>query len=253
MSADSALLTVAVPKGRILSPLLELLDDAGIDTSALRAASRRLVVADEAQGLRFILTKPADVPTYVEYGAADVGFVGKDMLLEGRRAVAELLDMGIARCRLIVAVPMQSPVQSARDLTANSRVATRYPQATAAFFHNVGLQVDIVPLHGSIELAPLVGLADAVVDITETGSTLRANGLRIVDTIADISTRLIANPIRHKVLYDRVEDLVERLRARVEARTEAAARVNGAAQDGAEGPSGAGAGSTVPTAAGREG
>lgn len=205
-------LTVAVPKGRILKPLADLLEGAGLDVSRLRSESRRLIVHDDAGAVRYILAKPVDVPTYVEYGAADVGFVGKDVLLESARGVSELLDLGIARCRLIVAVPAGSPVRSVADLDANSRVATKYPRTATRFFHNRGRQVEVVYLNGSVELAPLVGLADAIVDLTETGSTLRANGLVVIDEIAAISTRLIANPVRHKVHYERIEALVERLR-----------------------------------------
>src|SRR5690606_16010721 len=134
--------------------------------AALRAAARRLVVTDEAEKMRFILSKPADVATYVEYGAADIGFVGKDTLLERDWRVAELLDLGIARCRLILAAPIGSGIRSAQDLPPYGRVATKYPRAALRYFQRQGLQVEVVALNGSIELAPLVGLADAVVDIT---------------------------------------------------------------------------------------
>lgn len=218
MISVSTPLTLAVPKGRILKSLLSLLEGAGLDCHALRQDSRRLVIHDEAQGVRFILAKPLDVPTYVEYGAADLGFVGKDVLMERGQGISELLDLGIARCRLILAVPMASAVRSVQDLDANSRVATKYPRTATRFFQRHGLQVEVVHLNGSIELAPLVGLADAVVDITETGSTLRANGLTVIEEIASISTRLVANPVRHKVHYRRVEELVERLKEQVAAR-----------------------------------
>lgn len=174
--------------------------------------SRRLTLVDPGLDMTFFLAKAMDVPTYVEYGAADIGISGKDVLLEHDRAVVELLDLGLSRCELVVAVPDASPVRQVSDLNFNSRVATKYPRAAERFFNARGIQVEIIPLNGSIELAPLVGLADAIVDVTQTGTTLRENGLRIVGGVAKSSLRLIANPVSYKVHFDAVRALVARMR-----------------------------------------
>jgi len=179
-------------------------------------ASRKLTVVDEVLGITYILAKPMDVPTFVEYGAADIGIAGKDVIEEQGRHVVELLDLGVSRCELIVAVPDGSPVKRVRDLGFNSRVATKYPRIAERFFNLRGIQVELIPLSGSVELAPLVGLADAIVDLTETGATLRENGLRIVGSVMRSSLRLIANPVSYKVSFEAIRNLVERMRPLVE-------------------------------------
>lgn len=175
-------------------------------------ASRRLTLVDPGLNMTFFLAKAMDVPTYVEYGAADIGISGKDVLLEHEKGVVELLDLGLSRCELVVAVPNESEVREVADLDFNSRVATKYPRTAERFFNARGVQVEIIPLNGSIELAPLVGLADAIVDVTQTGTTLRENGLRIVGSVAKSSLRLIANPVSYKVHYDAIRELVARVR-----------------------------------------
>lgn len=210
-------LTIAVPKGRPLLHLADLLDRAGLSGRTLREESRRLLLEDTDAGLNFILSKPTDVPTYVEYGAADLGIAGKDVIMEAGRDVSELLDLRFSRCRMIVAVPKDSGVVEVDQLGANCRVATKYPRIATAYFNQLGLQVEVIPLHGSIELGPIVGLSDAIVDITETGRTLVENGLAIIATIADISARLIANRISHRTEYERIEGLVSQLRGAVQA------------------------------------
>jgi len=179
-------------------------------------ASRKLTLFDDALDITFFLAKSMDVPTYVEYGAADIGVAGKDVLEEQGRRVVELLDLGISRCELIVAVPSDSPVKKVSDLGFNSRVASKYPRIAESFFNRRGIQVEVIPLSGSIELAPLVGLADAIVDLTETGTTLRENGLRIVGSVLKSSLRLIANPVSYKISYDAIRSLVDRLRPLVD-------------------------------------
>lgn len=179
--------------------------------------SRKLSVYDEGVGLTFFLAKSMDVPTYVEYGAADIGISGKDVLLEHDKPVVELLDLGISKCELVVAVPEASGMTRVSDLHFNSRVATKYPRIAEEYFNRRGIQVEIIPLNGSVELAPLVGLADAVVDLTETGTTLRENGLRIIGSVMKSSLRLIANPVSYKVAFEPIRSFVEQLRPLVEA------------------------------------
>lgn len=178
-------------------------------------ASRKLTVDDDGLNMTFFLAKAMDVPTYVEYGAADIGVSGKDVLLERDKAVVELLDLGLSRCELVVAVPDDSGVHRVEDLGFNARVATKYPRTAERFFQSRGIQVEIIPLNGSVELAPLVGLADAIVDVTQTGTTLRENGLRVVGGVAQSTLRLIANPVSYKVHFEAIRALAERLKGLV--------------------------------------
>lgn len=178
--------------------------------------SRKLTLVDEDLDITFFLAKSMDVPTYVEYGAADIGISGKDVLLEHDKNVVELLDLGLSKCELVVAVPNESDVRTVTDLHFNSRVATKYPRVAEAFFNRKGIQVELISMNGSIELAPLVGLADAIVDVTETGTTLRENGLRIVGSVATSSMRLIANPVSYKVAFGPIRDLVEKMKRLIE-------------------------------------
>lgn len=209
-------LVIAVPKGRLLGQLIELWEEAGLSGELLRTQSRRLIVVDGERKLKYILAKPADVPTYVEYGAADLGVVGKDVLLEERADVSELLDLGFGRCQLVVAVPNARGITKVDQLPYNSRVATKYPHIARDYFSRQGLQVEVIKLSGSIELGPMVGLAEAIVDITETGSTLVANDLRPIAQVAPISARLIVNPIRYRVKLARIQPLVDALSGALE-------------------------------------
>jgi ATP phosphoribosyltransferase len=202
-------LRVAVPKGRILDSLGPLLDRAGIDASPLRENDRRLVRTTPDGSLSYVFLKPDDVPTYVEYGAADIGVSGRDTLLERRHDLYTPVDLGIGRCRLVVAGPRGAPVP---DLP---RVATKYPRVAAEHFAKRGVQAEVIPVHGSVELAPLVGLAHLIVDIVETGATLRDNDLEIVETVAEVSTLFIANRAAYKLRAGAIRPLVERLRAAV--------------------------------------
>lgn len=211
-------LTIAVPKGRLQSAVIGLLEEIGVDCSELLAPSRRLIVPVPGTEWRFLLSKPTDVPTYVEYGAADLGVVGKDTLLESGKDVAELVDLGFGRCRLIVAVPQASGIRDVQELDFNSRVATIFPHITTEYFSRQGIQAEVVELNGSVELGPIVGLADAIVDITETGTTLLENGLVPIADVAQISTRLIANQVSYKVKHGAIHSLVKRLKAVLEAK-----------------------------------
>lgn len=204
------MLTVALPKGRMLKSLAQLLQRSGIDVAPLEDAERRLLLTGD--GVRFLICRAADVPTFVEYGAADVGVAGKDVLWEAGRDVAELLDLNIGRCEMVVAVPKSSGIRHVRQLGFNSRVATKYPRVATRYFLEQGIQIDVIPLHGNIELAPLVGLADAVVDLTETGRTLRENDLIPIASVGVSTARLIANRVRYKLQYERIASLVAALR-----------------------------------------
>ncbi len=205
------MLSVAVSKGRLSDSFADLLESAGYACPVLKEPTRKLVVESPGAGLRFILAKPSDVPTYVEYGAADLGVVGKDTLVEADRRVAELLDLQYGRCVMVVAVPKAAGVTAVTDLDFNSRVATKYPHIARTYFQNQGIQADIIPLHGSIELGPIIGLADAIVDITETGRTLVENGLESIATVMDSSSRLVANRVSYKMKYLEIQRLVNAL------------------------------------------
>ncbi|AGP42231.1 ATP phosphoribosyltransferase [Sorangium cellulosum] len=200
-------LTIAVPKGRILKDLIPLVQRAGLDSTPLQESDRRLVRPTADGAFRYVFLKPDDVPTYVEYGAADLGVSGRDTLLERRHDLYTPLDLGIGRCRLVVAGPEGTPIP---DLP---RVATKYPRIAGDHFASKGVVAEIIPVHGSVELAPLVGLSHLIVDIVETGATLRENRLEVLETVTEVSTLLIANRASYKLRSDAVRPLVERLRA----------------------------------------
>lgn len=191
----------------MLKQLVPRLAKAGIDGSVLLEDNRQLIREDPKYGVRFLLLKPDDVPTYVEYGAADLGFSGRDTLLERPHDVYTPLDLGVGRCRLVVAGRAGAPVP---DLP---RVATKYPRVAAEHFARRGVVAEIIPVHGSVELAPLVGLSHLIVDVVETGATLRENFLDIIETVTEVSTLLIANRAAYKLRSEAIAPLVARLRA----------------------------------------
>ncbi len=199
-------LTIAMPKGRIFEEAAELLRGAGYKLPPEFDENRKLIIDVEEEGLRFILAKPMDVPTYVEHGVADLGIAGKDVMLEEDRDVYELLDLQIAGCHLAVA---GLPGTKMSDVAP--RVATKYPKVAAAYFREQGEQVEIIKLNGSIELAPMIGLSDRIVDIVSTGRTLIENGLVEYERIVDITSRLIVNPVSYRIHDERISDLVARL------------------------------------------
>ena len=209
----TAPLTLALPKGRLLDPALAVLGGLGI--RSLDADSRRLLLTDEKMDLRFIFLKPADIPTYVEYGAADLGIVGKDILLEQQPDVYEPVDLGFGFCRLVVAEPKDLWERDDPSKWSWVRVATKYPALTERYFSERGVQVEIVRLDGSIELAPLVGLAERIVDLVQSGETLRANGLVEVAQIMTSTARLIVNRASLKTAHARVNALIHALRQEV--------------------------------------
>lgn len=215
-------LTLALPKGRLLDGALELLRRVGV--SGVDAGSRRLIFTDPGRGLRLLFLKPADIPAYVTYGAADLGIVGRDILLEQEPDVYEPLDLGFGFCRLVVAEPRALWERDDPSKWSWVRVATKYPRMTERYFSERGVQVEIVRLDGSIELAPLVGLAERIVDLVQSGETLRANGLVEVAEIARSTARLIVNRASMKTEYSAVTALVEELRAAAAPAAGAAAR-----------------------------
>jgi ATP phosphoribosyltransferase len=202
-------LRVAVPKGAIFEDALLALGAAGMPVGVLREDGRRLLY--RAEGAEFIVSRPSDVPVFVEHGAADVGIVGKDVLDEQRPNVVELRDLGTGACRMILAAPRAKldEVRRAIDHAEVVRVATKFPNTARRYFEGMGRQAEIIELHGSIELAPLVGLADAVVDLTATGTTLRENDLVVLDEIASSTARLIANRGSYRLRHGEVAALVE--------------------------------------------
>jgi ATP phosphoribosyltransferase len=203
-------LTIAVPRGALFDGALDLLDDLGVDTREVRANDRKLLFRDAG----IVTMRPSDVPTYVEHGSADIGITGKDVLLEqSDRAVYELLDLGFGRCRMVVAAQEGGdPIGSA--LRRLGRVRTKYPRIAERHFSETGRQAEIVEVKGSVELAPLTGLVDGIVDLTATGTTLAENGLREVEEIGVCTARLIANPVAHKLKAEQIDAIVEKVRAR---------------------------------------
>ncbi|QGU33393.1 ATP phosphoribosyltransferase [Thermochromatium tepidum] len=208
-------LTIALSKGRIFDQALPLLAHAGIEPRDDPETSRKLILETSNPRVKFVIIRASDVPTYVEYGAADLGVAGKDVLLEhGGDGLYEPLDLGIARCRLMVAGRPGMPEPGTRRL----RVATKYVRSAERHFAAKGQQVEIIKLYGSMELAPLVGLADLIVDLVESGNTLKANGLVPLEHIADISSRLVVNKAAWKMKHEAVTALLEALRAAVSER-----------------------------------
>jgi ATP phosphoribosyltransferase len=206
-------LTIAVPRGALFDETLDLLDRIGVDTCEVRANERRLVFPE--QGL--VTMRPSDVPTYVEHGAADIGITGKDVLLEqADRSVYELVDLGYGECRMIVAErDGDNALQESLRRLGAVRVATKYPRIARDYFAGTGRQAEIVEVKGSVEIAPLTGLVDGIVDLTATGTTLRENHLVEREEICVCTARLIANPVAHKLKAAEIDELVSRLREAV--------------------------------------
>ena len=210
-------ITIAVAKGRLLRESLPLLARAGVVPAEDPAASRKLILNTSRQDTKLVVIRSADVPTYVQFGAADLGVVGKDVLMEhDGDALYELLDLGIARCRLMVAEPAALARADDPARWSRLRIATKYVKTTQRHFAAKGIQTEIIKLYGSMELAPIAGLADRIVDLVDTGNTLKANGLVEVEQIAQISARLIANKGAMKIKHCAMKELIGQLRASVE-------------------------------------
>lgn len=203
----------AVPKGALFDDSVRVLRAAGIDVGQLATAGRQLIVT--AGDFEFVIAKPTDIPTYVAYGGVDVGIAGKDMLVEADLELVEMVDLGFGGCRFVVAEPQDASAEVAEHYRHLGviRVATKYPRITEQHFAAKGVQVEIVKLHGNIEIAPLIGLADRIVDITATGTTLRENHLRIVEDVLPSTARFVANPASLRTDSARITDLAERLAA----------------------------------------
>lgn len=201
-------LTIALTKGRLAKQTMGLLEKVGISCEEMKDPdTRKLIFTDEERGLRFFLAKGPDVPTYVEYGAADIGVVGEDTIMEEDRKIYEVLDLGFGKCRMCVAGP-----ESAAKLLNGSeqiRVATKYPKIAKDYFNNTKNQtVEIIKLNGSIELAPIVGLSEVIVDIVETGSTLKSNGLKVLEEVCPLSARVVVNPVSMRMENGRISALL---------------------------------------------
>ncbi|MEA4889456.1 MAG: ATP phosphoribosyltransferase [Clostridiaceae bacterium] len=208
-------LTIALSKGRLADQAIDLFEAAGYNCQVAREKSRRLILEDEAAGLRFIMAKPADVPTYVDYGAADIGVVGKDTLLEEGRLLYEVLNLGFGACRMCVCGP--TALAGKLDSIPNKRVATKYPRVAREYFEmHKRESVEIIKLNGSVELAPLIGLAEVIVDIVESGRTLQENGLQILETIAPISARMVVNRVSMKMKAERINPLIQAVRRQLD-------------------------------------
>lgn len=203
-------LNIALAKGRLAQKTMELFKSCGLDLSCVDTSSRKLIFRDKENTVSVILVKPSDVPTYVERGVADIGVVGKDTLIECNADLYEMLDLGFAKCKLCVAAPKK---QMPNPITCvNLRVATKYPNTAKAYYQAKGINIDIIKLNGSVELGPLVGLSDVIVDIVQSGKTLVENGLEVTDDICDISARLVVNKVSLKTKGKIIRPLISNIR-----------------------------------------
>lgn len=216
------ILTIALPKGKLLPDSVKLLNEAGFSCPRIETDSRRLLFEIPGSGAKLIICRPTDIPTYVEQGAADIGFVGKDTLIEQNKDVAELVDLKFGYCRFVVAMPEENLppklADGSYDLNGfnQKRAATKFPRVAQLFFNELGMQIVPIKLHGNIELAPRVGLAEMIVDIVSTGRTLKENRLVEVAQILEATTRMVANRVSYRMKYEPIHDLAEKLRKLVE-------------------------------------
>lgn len=202
-------LTVALAKGRLAELAMDIFSQIGMDCSEMKdKRTRKLIFTNEEKKMKFILVKASDVPTYVEYGAADIGIVGKDTLLEESRNLYEMVDLGFGKCRMCVCGPKE--LKGKLDSMTNLTVASKYPHIASKYFQeDKGLTIELIKLNGSVELAPLVGLSDVIVDIVETGATLKENGLDVLEEIVELSARFVVNKVSMKMEKDRIMEIVE--------------------------------------------
>lgn len=213
-------LTIALSKGTLLKPTVELLANVGLPSDGVSEDSRSMVFSYEEQGIKYLMCRPTDVPTYVEQGAADLGVVGKDVIEEQAKDVFEMADLKYGYCRFAVAVPDSMKGIEIRELNYK-RVATKFPLITEKYFREQGLQVDVIKLHGNVELAPLMGLADMIVDLVSTGRTLKENNLVELVKIMDSSTRLICNRVSYRTKHGDIQPLIEKIQQIVRGRDRA--------------------------------
>ncbi len=211
------MLTIALPKGELLKNSVQLLQSVGLDFSAALDKSNRLLqIPDTTNRAKILLVRNADVPVYVEYGQAQLGIVGYDLLREKKPQVAHMVDLGFGYCRLSVAVKQTSPYRSALDLPLYGRVASKFVNCAREYFDSLDLPVEIVPLYGSVELGPITGMSEAIVDLVATGTTLRENGLIETDVIFETTARLIAHPLSYRLNTDDVQIWIEKIRTVME-------------------------------------
>lgn len=211
METNKDTITIAVPKGRILKETVELFGKAGIDLTPALNSDRSLIVDMEKENMRLMILRSQDVPTYVEHGAADIGVAGKDVLLENGKDLYEPLDLGIGRCRMVIAEPKELSETDDPSKWTHIRVGTKYPMLTISHFMARGIQVEIIKLYGSIEIAPILGLTERIVDLVETGETLKQNGLVEVEKIMDISAKLVVNRASLKIKPTRIKEIIEKI------------------------------------------
>ncbi|KAB2952657.1 ATP phosphoribosyltransferase [Heliorestis acidaminivorans] len=209
------LLTIALPKGKLYGDAVDILAEAGLCVDGLKEDSRKMVFTNEKAGLKYIICRPTDIPTFVEYGAADLGIVGKDTIVEQDKDLMELVDLRFGYCRFVVALP--EVTAHGRDISQfnHRRVATKFPNVAENYFRQRGMQVEVIKLHGNIELAPAVGLADMIVDIVSTGRTLRENQLVAIEDIFSATARMVANRVSYRLKHSRIQPLIEEVRRNV--------------------------------------
>jgi len=208
-------LTIALPKGRLAELTLELLEKSGVQCKSTELKSRKLIIEDDENLVRFFMAKPSDVPVYVEYGVADLGVVGKDTLMEEARDLYEVLNLGFGACKMAVAGPVE--LIGRLDDIPDKRVATKYPNVARDYFELVKKEsIEIIKLNGSVELAPLVGLSEVIVDIVESGRTLKENNLVVLEEICDISARLVVNKVSMKMKNERIRKIIDGMRKELE-------------------------------------
>jgi len=215
---DKNAITIALPKGRLMPDCIRTLSEVGIRAEEDLSTTRKLLVPSEDGSARFLVIRDKDLPTYVDYGAADMGIVGKDVLVESKRNILEPLDLGFGYCRIVVAQPSATLEHDGAPGWGHARVATKYPYIAERHFAARGEQIEIIPLYGSIELAPLVGLADRIVDLVSTGETLRENNLVEVEDVMEVTARLVVNRASMKIKADRLVPIIEAIREQLETR-----------------------------------
>jgi len=212
---DKNAITIALPKGRLLPDCVRTLGGVGLDAEEDLSTTRRLLVPSRDGSARFLIIRDKDLPTYVDYGAADMGIVGKDVLMESKRNILEPLDLGFGYCRIVVAQPEAALKPGATPGWGHARVATKYPYIAERHFAARGEQIEIIPLYGSIELAPLVGLADRIVDLVSTGETMRQNNLVEIEDVMEVTARLVVNRASMKIKAARLVPLIEAIREQI--------------------------------------
>ena len=201
------MITIATPRGRLLEETVELFKRASIDITEIIGESRKLIFEFEEAGIRLLIVRPSDVASYVEYGAADCGVVGKDTLMEQDCNLYEPLDLRIGKCKMVVAAPKDFE----KSGKASLRIASKYPKITSDFYNKKGISAEVIKLYGSVELAPIIGLCDAIVDLTASGETLRKNDLEIVEVVAEISAKFVVNKVSMKIKSEEIKELLVKL------------------------------------------